>query len=159
MELPKTVIDFLERQGFVIVSTLGQSGAIHCSAKGILSIEKAGRVLLADLYLHQTYTNLQKDPRVSLTSVDEHSFCGYTLQGQARIIPRDKILAGMLDVWENRIIQRMSHRVIKGVQTAAKSKGHFEAGLPQHPQYVLEVTVENIIDLSPPAMRKNQVDL
>jgi len=155
MEIPRNVIDFFERQGFAIVSTLDQHGAIHCSAKGIISIEKSGKILIADLYLHQTHNNLQNNPTVSLTGVDEHNFRGYTMQGYGRIIARENISERLLEAWESRIISRMSHRVIKGVQARTKSKGHFEASLPPQPQYVMEIDVEKIIDLTPPAMRKN----
>jgi len=48
----------------------------------------------------------------------------------------------------------MSNRVSKGVQAGSKSSGHFEAELPQHPQYLIEVDVDKIVDLSPPHLRK-----
>ncbi|MFH1359751.1 MAG: pyridoxamine 5'-phosphate oxidase family protein [Candidatus Omnitrophota bacterium] len=153
MELSDQVISFLEKQGYLIVSTMDLKGRIHCSAKGIVGIEKSGKVFVIDLYLRKTFENLKNDDRVSVTAVNEHDFVGYTLQGRAKIVPRDQIKDHIMEEWENRIIQRMTKRVSRSVQTQAKSKGHFEAALPPHPQYLIEIDVENIIDLVPPAMR------
>ena len=150
MQLPERVYYFLERQGFVIVSTFDKKGRIHCSAKGIVGIERQGKVFVIDLYMHNTFNNLKKDPRVSITAIDEDQFAGYTLQGKAKIVAREDIQDHIISKWEDRILSRISSRVAKGVKTGAKSKSHFEAQLPKHPKYLIEVDVENIIDLSPP---------
>jgi predicted pyridoxine 5'-phosphate oxidase superfamily flavin-nucleotide-binding protein len=150
MEIPKSVVTFFERPGYVLVSSLDAQGAIHCSAKGIVRIDPDGKIFIADLYLRQTHKNLKKNPRVSLTAIEERTFIGYSLQGTARIIPAAEISLELKEAWETRIIERMSQRVVKGVQAKTKSRGHFEAGLPRQPLNVIEVTVENIVDLSPP---------
>ncbi|MCK5580469.1 MAG: pyridoxamine 5'-phosphate oxidase family protein [Candidatus Omnitrophica bacterium] len=150
MELPDGVIHFLERQGFVIVSTLDAKGAIHCSAKGIVGIEKQGRVFVIDLYKHKTFENLKRNPIVSISAVDEHKFVGYTIQGKAKIVPREDMQEHIVSKWEERILERISKRVASAVQAGVKSKGHFEVKLPEKPKYLIEIDVENIIDLAPP---------
>lgn len=155
MEIDPAVIDFFENQNYVIVATFDPAGVIHCSAKGLAGFDKEGRLLVVDLYLQNTYKNLRKDPRVSITAIDEKGFTGYTLQGKAQIIPKGEIPAEFGDLWESRIIRRMSQRVVQGVQAQASSAAHHEAGLPQHPQYIMVIEVETIIDLSPPALRKH----
>ena len=150
MELPEKVVHFLGSQHFVIVSTIDFKGRIHCSAKGIVGIEKEGKVFIIDVYKNNTLRNLKKDSRVSITSVDEHKFMGFTLQGTAKIVLREDIEDRIVAEWENRILKRMTERITKSVHDGAKSKKHFEAQLPQQPKYLIEIDVENIIDLASP---------
>ena len=152
MELPEKVVHFLGNQGFVIVSTIDSKGGIHCSAKGIVGIEKEGRVFVIDLYMHKTFENLKRNPAVSITAVDEDRFIGYTLQGKAEIVLREDMKEHIISKWEERILKRMSERIAKSVQRGEKSRAHFEAQLPCHPKYLIEINIENIINLSPPSI-------
>ncbi len=152
-KLTEEIIYLLERQGFVIVSTLDKSNCIHCSAKGVVKIEPEGKVFVFDLYHRQTYQNLQKNPIVSITAVDAKHFRGYTLKGKGKIVPRGEVEAHFLEKWEKKILQRMTQRVIEGVQSQSKSQGHFEAQLPEIPKYLIEIDVDDIVDLAPPAMQ------
>ncbi|MBU1863148.1 MAG: pyridoxamine 5'-phosphate oxidase family protein [Candidatus Omnitrophica bacterium] len=152
MELPRKITRFFEKQGFVIVSTLDTKGKIHCSAKGIVGIED-GKIFLIDVYLRTTFRNLKKNKTISITAVDEHNFEGYTLQGSAKLVAREDMHDHIVAAWEKKIVERISKRIIKSVQTETKSQAHFEAELPSKPTYVIEVDVENIIDLSPPSKK------
>lgn len=154
MQIPEHIARFFERQNFVIISTIDKRQGIHCSAKGIAAVEKKGMLWVFDLYLRQTFKNIEGDPRVSVTALDERTFTGYTLQGKAGIISREKIPSKLLEGWEETLVRRVSQRVVRGVQTRVKSGSHYEAKLPPAPQYAMAVTVENIIDLAPPSMRK-----
>ncbi|MDP8253245.1 MAG: pyridoxamine 5'-phosphate oxidase family protein [Candidatus Kaelpia aquatica] len=150
MELSDKVINFFKKQSFVIVSTIDLDGRIHCSAKGIAGIHKNGHVFVVDLYHNKTYGNLNNDPRVSITQVDEHSFTGYTLTGQAKIVLKDDISDDYIKEWEKRVLKRMSDRLIKSVQSEKVSSAHYEAQLPEEPKYLIEIDVESVIDLAPP---------
>jgi general stress protein 26 len=146
--LSQDVINFLEKQGFVIVSTLDSNGAIHCSAKGIAGIEKKGKVFLIDVYDGITVHNLVKRPTVSITAIDEHLFMGYTLKGVATIVDREKIKDHLIKSWEDRIVRRISQRLIKHVKDEKKTPHHPEAKFP-HVQHLIEIAVEEVIDLTP----------
>ncbi|MFH1578101.1 MAG: pyridoxamine 5'-phosphate oxidase family protein [Candidatus Omnitrophota bacterium] len=143
-----TVTYFLEQQGFVIVSTLDAKGGIHCAAKGIVGIEKNGKVYLIDLYRSHTFNNLKRNSTISITAVDEHEFIGYTLKGKARIIEREKIKGHIIESWEKRVIQRVSKRVINDIKKEKMNPHHPEVSFPQ-PQYLIEVDVAEVIDLTP----------
>ncbi|MDD5584609.1 MAG: pyridoxamine 5'-phosphate oxidase family protein [Candidatus Omnitrophica bacterium] len=148
-QLSSDIIHFLEKQGFVVISTLDASGnSIHCSAKGIVGIEKQGKVYLIDLYRAKTFQNLMRNPAVSLTAVDEHHFMGFTLKGKAQVVESDKIQNHTIKKWEERVIQRISKRVIKNVRENRQSSTHPEARFPA-PQYLIVMTVEEIVDLAP----------
>ena len=149
MKLPNNVIRFLGKQGLVIVSTLDAQGSIHCSAKGIVGIEKEGKVFVIDLYKSRTFKNLKRNLTASITAVDEHNFEGYTLQGIAKIVYREEIQDHIVKEWESQIVKRISTRIIKSIQSEKKTQSHFEAELPSQPKYLIEIDVKNIIDLSP----------
>ena len=57
--LPKKIISFLTKQGYVIVSSVDPQGKIHSSAKGVVGIEEQGKVFLIDLFHARTYNNLK----------------------------------------------------------------------------------------------------
>ena len=151
--LSNDIVNFLEKQSFSIVSTLDAEGNIHCAAKSIVGIEKTGKIFLVDLYKAGTFKNLKANPTISITSVDEHLFMGYTLQGRAKIVDRDKIKSHIIKAWEERVIQRISKRVIKSIKDYRKSGHHPEAKFP-YPEYLIEVDVENIVDLTPAHLKK-----
>ena len=153
MKIPDKVLDFISGQSFVIVSTIDSDGRIHCSAKGIAGIHKDGRIFVIDLYHNRTYRNLQNNPGISITQVDERSFAGYTLQGKAKIVSKDKIDNDYIKEWGKRVLKRMSGRLVKSVQSEKASIAHYEARLPEEPKYLIEIDVENIVDLSPFATR------
>lgn len=154
IELSAKVMFFLEKQGFVIVSTIDENGGIHCSAKGIAGMDKEGKVYLIDLYRMSTFRNLQNNPTISITAVDEHRFTGYTLKGKAHMVERENIKEHIMQNWEEKIVKRISRRVVKNIQGEKGSVDHPEAHFPQ-PQYLIVMEVEGIIDLAP-APLKNQ---
>lgn len=141
------IIQFLENQGFVIVSTLSSDG-LHTSCKGIVKIDPKGFVYLLDLYQGQTYKNLKKNPRISITAVDEHKFMGYCLKGKARIIPQARLKIHIIKEWEDRIIGRVTRRILKNIHEQKGHLRHPEVLLPK-PQYMIIVRIEDIVDLTP----------
>lgn len=152
VQLSSDIISFFKKQGYVIVSTLDPQGKIHCAAKGIVGIEKRGIVYLMDLFRKNTFTNLTRNATVSITAVDEHQFMGYTLKGKAKIVDRDKIEDHLIKTWEDRVVQRVSSRLIKNLKEDKKTAHHPESLFP-HPQYLIEVDVEEIVDLTPGCLK------
>ena len=49
-ELIREIINFLEAQGVVLLTTIDEKGFPHSSCKGIVKIEETGRVYLLDAY-------------------------------------------------------------------------------------------------------------
>ena len=147
-ELSEEIINFLQRQGVVIISTLDSQGRIHCSAKGIVSIEKEGKIYVIDLYCGKTFNNLSQNPTTSITAIDERRFVGYTLQGKARIVEKKDFDTALIKTWEEKVVARISKRLIKNVQEGKGSVRHPEAHLPPV-QHLIALEVESIVDLTP----------
>lgn len=153
IRLSPEMIDFFHKQGFVIVSTLDRQGKIHCSAKGIAGIEEKGQVYLIDVYRARTFDNLNNNSTMSITAVDEQEFKGYTLKGQGKIVERQKIKSHIIKSWEQRVIDRISKRVIKNIQRNKGSSTHPESRFP-YPQYLIEMQVQEVVDLAPAHLKQ-----
>lgn len=147
------IVQFFHNQRFTIIATIDKNGYPHSSCKGIVEIDKRGRVYLLDLYRAKTYENLKKNPRISITGVDEHKFIGYCLKGKAKIVPRNRVSKRILKLWEDKITSRISHRLLKNIQGEKGHSAHPEALFPG-PAYLIEVDVDEVIDLIPAHIRK-----
>jgi len=146
--MPSEVVEFLQKQDFMIVSTVDENGFPHTACKGIVKIFSEGKVYLLDVYLKNTYANLKRNPNVGITAVDEHHFKGYCLQGKAKIHQAEKISAELLRDWEAKVASRITQRLLKNIRDQKGHPAHPEAKLPK-PEYMIEVDVDNIIDLTP----------
>jgi uncharacterized pyridoxamine 5'-phosphate oxidase family protein len=142
------IVRFLRKQNFFVVATVGPDGIPHTSCKGIVKVSRNGQVYLLDLYTGTTYRNLQTNPRISLTAVDEHRFKGYCLKGKARIASRNEFTPSILKAWQDRITGRITHRLIKNIKGERGHPQHPEARLPK-PEYLVVMDVEEVVDLTP----------
>lgn len=146
--LTSEIIQFFQKQGFAIVSTIDRKGWPHSSCKGIVKITKNGKVYLIDLYTHQTYNNLKENPRISITAVDEHKFIGYCLKGRARVIADEEISPAIRKAWEERITSRITQRVLKNLREEKGHPRHPEILLPK-PAYLIIMDIQDVVDLTP----------
>ncbi len=146
--LPESIIKFFNSQRFSIVSTIDKDGSPHNACKGIVNMTESGRIYLLDLYKGRTYENLKKNSYISVTAVDEHNFTGYCLKGTAKILDKHKIKSLTIKLWEQKITGRITHRLLKNIREEKGHVYHPEARLPK-PEYLIDVNVNEIIDLSP----------
>jgi len=146
--LTDDIIQFFQKQGFVIVSTVEGNGYAHSSCKGIVKINRNDQIYLLDLYMGKTYENIMQNPHISITAVDEHRFRGYCLKGKAKIIKRDKLKPQIIKAWEDKITSRITQRIIKSIRGEKGHSRHPEVLLPK-PEYMIVMEVEKVIDLTP----------
>jgi general stress protein 26 len=151
--IPAAIVDFLQLQGFVIISSLDEQGFPHNSCKGIVKIDKRGEIYLIDVYHGLTCQNIERQPKISISAVDEHKFMGYCLKGKARVMPDDKISHEIIKSWEDNITSRIAKRLLKNLAEEKSHSHHPEASLPS-PKHLISVTVEDIVDLAPFNSRK-----
>lgn len=147
-KLTDDIVRFFQKQNFVVVSTIGKNGVPHNSCKGIVKINKNGRIYLLDLYKWQTYGNLKQNPHISITAVDEHRFKGWCLKGKAKIISGRRLTSDIIKAWESKITSRITHRLLKNIREEKGHKRHPEAQLPK-PEYMIVMEVEEVVDLIP----------
>ncbi len=146
-EIAKEIAGFFKKQQYVIITTLDEKGFPHSSCKGLVKIED-DRVFLLDLYKQRTYRNLKKNRKINVTAVDAESFIGYCLKGTARIVKIEAAHKELLNRWEENVVKRVSHRVISHLHGERSSVYHPESLMP-HPQYIIVMTIKEIVDLVP----------
>lgn len=147
-KLSEEIVRFFQDQGCVIVSTIDGSGFAHSACKGIVKIDHKGQVYLLDLYSGTTHENLQKNPHISITAIDEHKFTGYCLKGKVQLHPAEKLEPDIIKAWEDRITSRLTQRLLKNIREEKGHPRHPEVLLPQ-PKYLIVMDVEEIADLTP----------
>jgi hypothetical protein len=102
--------------------------------------------------MKRTYENIKRNPRISITAVDEHRFKGWYLKGKAKIISGNELSPKILKAWEDKITSRITQRVIKNIHGEKGHPYHPEVLLPR-PQYLIAIEVEDIVDLRPHHLR------
>jgi len=146
--LEEEVINFFQNQGCVIVSTVDKSGFVHCSCKGIVEINRRGKIYLFDLYKGRTLQNLENNRHISITAIDEHKFVGYCLKGKAKIVSQEGLPSQLISSWEDGITHRLTLRLLKNIHEVKGHPKHPEVMLPK-PKYMILMQVEEIVDLTP----------
>lgn len=153
--LNDSIINFFQNQGCVLVNTIDENGVPHSSCKGIIEINKQGRVYLFDLYRQRTQRNLKQNPKISITAFNEHKFIGFCLKGKAIAVTAAEIDSNLLKAWEERITGRLTQRLLKNIHEEKGHSYHPEALLPK-PQYLIAMDVEEIVDLTPQHITKRR---
>lgn len=146
--LSSEIIQFFHNQGFVVVSTIDANGFVHNSCKGIVKIERKGRIYLLDLYRNLTYLNLKHNNRMSITAFDEHKFIGYCLKGKAKTQEETKLAPDSIKAWEDRIASRLTQRLLRNIRQEKGRSYHPEVFLP-NPEYMIAMEIEEVVDLTP----------
>ena len=152
-QIPSAVSEFLHTQGFAIISSIDKDGFPHSSCKDIVKIDPRGQVYLMDAYYGETGENIKRDPRVSISVVDEHKFIGYCLKGKAKVSSSDQISHEFIKSWEDNITSRLAKRLLHNLAQDKSRQHHPEASLP-HPKQLIIITVEEIVNLAPHYLRK-----
>jgi len=152
-KLSKGVAVFFQKQPYTVVTTIDKKGCPHNACKGIIDIDANGRLYLLDLYREKTSNNLKQNPYISITAVDEHKFIGYSLKGIARVARKKDLTPHLKKAWEQKITKRISHRLLKNIRGEKGHPSHPEALLPK-PEYLIEVDVKEVIDLTPHHIRR-----
>jgi general stress protein 26 len=152
-KLNDEVIAFLKRQNFVIVTTIDGNGRPHSACKGIVEIDDGEKIFLIDLYDGVTAENLAKNPRMSVTAVQEHRFRGYCVKGDAKICPVEVVDAKIIGLWQDKVRSRITDRIIRNLQGEKGHPRHPEARLPK-PRHLIELDVDEVVNLAPRHIRE-----
>jgi len=146
--LSKAVVNFLNKQNFVIVSSIDNYGFPHTSCKGLVDVSGNNNIYIFDSYKGNTYSNIKRNPYVSVTAVDEEKFQGYCIKGQAEIISIDKADSAIIKKWDDKLLSRISKRIVKHIKRDKRSLYHPEANMPI-PEYIIFVKAKKVISLIP----------
>ena len=82
--IPKEVQEFAQGKS-AWVGTASRDGVPNATPKGSVRVIDDEHVIFADLFSLTTRANLEENPRVSVTVVDEASYKGYQIKGTAEM--------------------------------------------------------------------------
>jgi hypothetical protein len=120
-KIPKEVQDFLKDK-LAWVATASLDGVPNTTPKGTVRVIDDEHLAFADLFSLKTRENLQKNPKVAVTVVDEKLRKGYQLKGSAELADSGELYTQIAE------------------QLKIKQ-------LPQ-PKYVIKITVDSVFDQS-----------
>jgi len=123
-KISKELQDFVKgKLGWV--ATADQEGLPNVTPKGTIQVLDDNTIIFADLFSLKTRDNLQKNPKVAVTVIDQEKFAGYQFKGKAELIDAGPVY----------------EKVKEELKKAPRP-------LPE-PKYVAKITVEAIYDQSP----------
>ena len=95
-KIPQNVQEFIKGK-MAWVSTASPEGIPNATPKGSLKLLDDQHVVFADLFSRKTRENLQRNPQVAVTVVDEKNHSGYQLKGKAELLTSGPLYDRMAD--------------------------------------------------------------
>ena len=138
------IIELLGKREFVSVATVTPDGGPNTAPKFFFRA-KGDFIYLIDYVFGKTVTNLEKNPRVSVSFMDMDSLEAYRLNGTAKLIEKGKVFKSVFKEWDKKLIKMATTRVIEGVQTG-KKHNHYELEMAEK-FIVLKIKIENIVKI------------
>lgn len=117
----------LHKVQFLHVATVSRDGQPNAVPKLILTVDDDA-VYLVDCTIGKTWENLRRDPKVSLSFVDEESLKGYQINGNAVVLESEKITPELRKLLEEKEVALTVKRILSGIHTKKKHED-FEMGM------------------------------
>ncbi len=92
--IPAEVQEFMDGRT-AWVATASADGEPNATPKGTVRVADDEHVLFADLFSRKTRENLQANPKVAVTVVDEATTSGYQIKGTAEMLDSGPLYEGM----------------------------------------------------------------
>ena len=94
--IPEEVQGFLDGKT-AWVATSSPEGVPNATPKGSVRVVDDEHVVFADLFSRKTRENLQANPKVSITVVDEKTAMGFQIKGSAEMLDSGPLYEGMAE--------------------------------------------------------------
>ena len=122
-KIPAEVQEFVKNKT-AWVATASPDGMPNTTPKGSVRVLDDEHIIFADLYSLKTRENLQKNPKVAVTVIDNEKYKGYQFKGAAQLVESGPVF----------------DKVVEELKKAPMQ-------LP-HPKYVVIITVDSVYDQS-----------
>ena len=120
------------------VATCDLAGKPNAVSKMIVDVIAPNHVYYLDYPFTHTYANLQVNPQISISFMDDTSFTGYRLTGRARILKSGADFKNAKKQWAKRLIRYEADRMIQRI-TGHASTREAENALPEN-FFIVKVT-------------------
>jgi len=153
----KEVQALLKREHLAYVATSKEDSDINIAIKAVIDFsDEEQKIYFLDMFKGTTRRNLQQHPKTTIAIADLKNFCAYQFKGSVSLIESGEIFEKYTANWNmekqnrfrERISQNLSKALIGSLKDAISGEITDEFDLPK-PKYIIELTVEEIITLSP----------
>lgn len=141
----KKVSELLKSREFVSVATCDLAGRPNAAPKFVLRLEN-NFIYLVDYIIGRTSRNLEVNPRISISFMDNHTLMGYQLNGSVEIIAKGQAYEALVKDLSQKELELSTRRIIEGV-TQGKSHAGFELSLSER-FVIFKVKVEEIVEIA-----------
>lgn len=108
--------NFLDHQKDLKVISVA-SCDLHCkpnsAAKLLVDVELPNHVYYLDYNHTQTYSNIQANPQISISFMDDAAFTGFRMTGTAQVLTSGKEYDEACKSWEKRLIAYEADRIVR----------------------------------------------
>jgi len=144
--IDKNIKSLIESREFISVASCDLAGRPNAAPKFVLKVH-SGYIYLVDYVIGRTFRNLQVNPRVSLSFIDNNTLVGYQINGSVEIISAGAEYKEILKELQLKQIDLSTKRVLEGVARGQTHK-YFEVASPK--QFViLKVKIEELLEINP----------
>lgn len=116
------------------VASCDLQGKPNSAAKMLVEVVEPNRIYFLDFNHTQTFSNIQINPQLSVSFMDDASFTGYRLTGIAEIVSSGTEYEAAKKSWEKRVISYEADRILARL-TGRYSTKESEMKLP--PDFVI----------------------
>lgn len=149
----KKIIELLKSREFVSVATAGPECRPYAAPKFILKIEN-NSIYLVDYIVGRTFRNLELNPWISISFMDNFSLMGYQLNGSVEIMKKGPEHDLLLKDLARREMDLATQRIIDGV-TKGKTHEGFEVTMSAK-FAIFKVKIEEIVEISSSGFLKTE---
>lgn len=143
--LNEVIKKLLQGRDFLFLATADMQGIPNVAPKYLIKFEE-GCLYFADYVIGKTWDNIQGNPHVAVSFMDEETRTGYQLKGTADLLTMGKEFENILQELQERQLNEAIERVIEGVRRARRHAlldfGHNKDSV------ILRVKVAEIVEIS-----------
>ena len=149
----KCLKELIESREFISLASCDLDGRPNAAPKFLLKV--AGDYLyLVDYIIGRTFSNLQANPRASLSFIDSNTLIGYQINGRVEIIDSGTEYEEIIKELHNKQLDLSIARVIEGV-TKGKAHKSYEMAIPE--QFVIfKIKMEEVVEMRPSGTLKRE---
>jgi len=149
----KALKELIESREFISLASCDLDGRLNAAPKFLLKVS-GEHLYLVDYIIGRTFSNLQANPRASLSFIDSNTLIGYQINGRVEIIDSGQEYEEIIKELHHKQLDLSIARVIEGV-TKGRAHKSYEVAIPE--QFVIfKVKMEEVVEMRPSGTLKRE---
>lgn len=143
-KITENMLGLFKKREFVSIATADKAGQPNSVPRFFLCA-KGDFIYLIDHVMGRTVFNINENPLVSVSFMDQDSLEGYRFNGSAKVLTGGKTYDAMLAEWNKRVVKLSAERVLEAIRTG-KKRGHYEVEISEK-FALLKIKVESVVKI------------